>query len=157
MRRLLVVVVLMALHAGMAIAQSRLSPSQAQSAVVALSAWLESDHGDADEFAAVLRYGQSTVPSLAAALAAGPSAARRTRLRTALETGYAARTPVKASRDEYVRYYMDNFEAMYRIRAAQALAAIGGPAARDAIRQSLESEKREDVRATLKELLDQVK
>jgi len=56
-----------------------------------------------------------------------------------------------------VRYYMGNFEAMYRVRAAQALAAIGGPAARDAIRQSMEIEKREDVRATLKELLDEVK
>jgi hypothetical protein len=157
MRRLLAVVVLLALHADMAIAQTRLSPSQAQSAVIALSAWLESDHGDADELAALLRYGQSVVPSLAAALAAGPSAARRTRLRTALETGYMTRTSVAASREEYVRYYMGNFEAMYRIRAAQALAAIGGPAARDAMRQSLESEKREDVRAALKELLEQVK
>lgn len=157
MRYLPAVVFLVALHADVAVAQSRLSPSQAQSAVIALSAWLESDHGDPDDLAAVLTFGQAVVPSLAAALAAGPSAARRTRLRTALETGYTARKPGGASREEYVRYYMGNFEAMYRVRAAQALAAIGGPAARDAIRQSMEIEKREDVRATLKELLDEVK
>lgn len=157
MRRLLVVVFLVALHADMAIAQSRLSPSQAQSAVIALSAWLESDHGDADELAAVLKYGQSVVPSLAAALAAGPSAARRTRLRSALESSYSAAKPTAASQEQYVQHYMGNFEAMYRVRAAQALALIGGPTARDAIWQSMESEKRDDVRATLKELLGQVK
>jgi len=134
-----------------------LSPSQAQSAVFALSAWLESDHGDADELAAVLRFGQSVVPSLSAALSAGPSAARRTRLRNALETSYTAQKSASASREQYVQHYMGNFEALYRVRAAQALAALNGPAARDAIRRSMESEKREDVRATLKELLEQMK
>jgi hypothetical protein len=139
-----------------ALAQS-LSPSQAQSAVFALSAWLESDHGDAEELAAVLQLGQSALPSLSAALSAGPSAARRTRLRAALETSYAAQKSMSASREQYVQHYMGNFEAMYRVRAAQALAALGGPAARDAIRRSMESEKRDDVRATLRELLDQMK
>lgn len=139
-----------------ALAQS-LSPSQAQSAVFALSAWLESDHGDPDELAGVTKFGQSVVPSLSAALSTGPSAARRTRLRAALETSFTVQKSMSASREQYVQHYMGNFEAMYRVRAAQALAAIGGPAARDAIRQSVESEKREDVRTTLKELLDEVK
>jgi hypothetical protein len=135
------------------------------SAVGALAAWLESEHGEPAELAPILKYGQAVVASLSAALTEGPSPVRRERLRRSLETNYAAyrsamqdRSPWPVpTQEQYVGRYLDNFDAMYRIRAAQALAAIGGQQARDAIARSISAEERGEVRTLLQELLAEIK
>ena len=60
----------------------------------------------------------------------------------------------------YVKRDVDNFEAQYRARAAQALAAIGGTDARNALEGILakarrdELHLREDVRRAIQEYLN---
>jgi hypothetical protein len=52
---------------------------------------------------------------------------------------------------------MANFDALYRARAAQALSAIGGPAARNALEASVGKDQRDDLRAALRQALEKVK
>jgi HEAT repeat protein len=139
-------------------AQERLSRAQTEQAAYALHEWLEAEHYDPAELSAVTKYGESVVPSLTAALDKGPSPARRERLRRALEAEHGtlsgSRVPAKA---DFVKHYTSNFETLYRIRAAQALAAIGGPEARTAIEVAVGKAGREDLRAALQLVLKDVK
>ncbi len=162
-RLLLVIMCLGLTHA--AFADNRSTRLDDGSAVGALAAWLESEHGEPAELAPVLKYGQAVVASLSAALAEGPSPVRRERLRRSLEANYAAyrsamqdRSPWPVpTQEQYLGHYLDNFDAIYRVRAAQALAAIGGQQARDAIAKSISAEERAEVRTLLQELLTEIK
>lgn len=150
MKPLLLLMVAAVLPAGAMAQVERLSHAETERAVYALHEWLESDHYDAAELTPLIRYGQTVVPSLVAALNKGPSPARRERLRRELETEYRSlagpKVPPKA---EFVRHYLGNFETLYRIRAAQALAAIGGVESRKAIEAAVSGAGREDLRAAL--------
>jgi hypothetical protein len=95
---------------------------------------------------ALIRLGPVIVPSLAASLRGGPPPASRETLRAHLVDTYAElRTyslthPDNASdwsEEQYVRYFAENYVVQYQTRAARALAAIGGPEARAALRQAL--------------------
>lgn len=139
-----------------------LSSSHAQQAVSALATWLESEEFDASELTPLIRYGQAMVPSLVAALDAGPSPARRERARRSLAGGHerladlARKNPDRKappSQAEYVKHYLSNFDARYRMRAAEALAAIGGDAARKALELALSKAVRNDVRAVIQQSL----
>jgi hypothetical protein len=61
------------------------------------------------------------------------------------------------SQGEYVKQYSDNLEALYRVRAAQALVAIGGEKARRALEASLAQAHRPDVTEAIKYFLGTVK
>lgn len=133
-----------------------------EKATYALSAWLESEDSDLSELTALTRYGQSVVPSLAAALDAGPSPARRERLRRSLNLEYdELATQVRKdatrkipSREDYIAHYLGNFEALYRARAAQALGALGGQVARNALESALGKTTRSDVRTAIQRSLE---
>lgn len=141
------------------------SIKQTGQATRSLAKWLESDEFDPHRLAQVTRHGQLVVPSLIAALAQGPSPAKRELVRRSLEADYeplaqqASADPARRvrSRTDFVQYYMANFEALYRIRAAQALSAIGGPAARKALEASAAKAERDDVRTAIRQALDKIK
>jgi HEAT repeat protein len=141
------------------------SPDSAEHAMRAIAAWLEAEDFDADRLESLARLGPAVVPSLAAALRSGPSPARRELVRRALETEHGALAsnaradPERRvrSRDEFLRHYLSNFETRYRIRAAQALGAIGGPSARQALESALEAPVREELRDALRRALERIR
>lgn len=107
-----------------------------------LVAWLDCEDCGTEELAAVARHGDAVVPSLAAALARGPSPARLERLRHSLDAGYDHHARIAQdrpdlrpgwSKDRYAAFYVDAFTMAYRLRAARALAAVPGARARDAL------------------------
>lgn len=141
------------------------APEAAERAVREILAWLEAEDFDVERLASLARLGPVVVPSLVAALQSGPSAARRELVRRALEAEYEALAskarldPARRvrNRDEFLRHYLANFETLHRIRAAQALAAIGGPSARQALASALEKPVREDLRAALERALGRIR
>ena len=147
-----------------------LAPSQAQSAEAsqALGQWLASDCEDGD-LKALTRWREAVVSDLIAALNKGPAFEGRERVRQLAEESYdelveqAARKPerrIASSREVYVKRDVDNFDAQYRVRAAQALIAINTPEARKALESFLsqiqrdDPRTREDVRMTILALLN---
>jgi len=63
---------------------------------------------------------------------------------------------VTMSEDEYVRLYTANQTALYQIRAARALATIGGADARRALQEALQLPLRDDVKATVRDSLQKL-
>lgn len=145
------------LLAGPALAQpERLSVAETEEAVRALSKWFESEHGHPAELTPIVQLGEIVVPSLVAALEQGPSPTRRERLRRTLDADYAKfaeRVSKPPGKEAFVAHYMANFDAVYRARAARALAAIGGAQARRALQSELSKPMREDVRAAIERSL----
>jgi HEAT repeat protein len=156
-----------ALSPVMATAQvAPLNSTDAQQAVHALATWLESEEFDANELTPLIKYGQAIVPSLIAALDAGPSPSRRERARRSLAAGHerladlARKNPDRKappSQAEYVKHYLSNFDARYRMRAAEALAAIGGNEARKALEAALSKATRNDLRSALQHSLKEIR
>jgi hypothetical protein len=153
---------------GLAQAPSDTRPTAADTerAASALSAWYECQDCGAAELKAVTGYGERVVPSLAAALKDGPSPARRERLRDSLGAAYdqmaeqAQRYPERKlpeSRSDYIERYVGNVDAQYRIRAALALAKIGGGQARSALEAALGRSQRDDVRKAVERSLREIK
>lgn len=139
-----------------------LSPEQAVQARNQIMAWLECEECSEGELEAVVKLGNIAVPTLGATLKQGPSAASREELRQHLvdthqKLGEYARThpegKVSMSEDQYVKTYMDNYVALYGVRSAQALAAIGGAEANKHLQTALKYELRADVRAVVADSL----
>lgn len=138
---------------------------QTEQATRALATWLESDDFDPGRLEPLTRHGQRVVPSLIAALERGPSSAKREVVRRSLEADYdglaeRARSDQARrlrSKSQFIEHYQANFDALYRIRAAQALSAIGGPSARRALEGSLEKATRDDVRTAIRQALKEIK
>ena len=126
-----------------------LSTAQSERAARALSAWLEAEVFDPSELQPLIQYGQAVVPSLIVALDAEHDMLQE----------QARNTPGRKlpSKTDYVNHYTANFEALYRVRAAQALAAIGGAEARKALEAAAGKTGRDDVRSAIQESLKQFK
>jgi hypothetical protein len=109
-----------------------------------LYAWLQCEECVDGELAAVTALGKSwrtggaTVDSLSDDLLAGPSAERRNNVAQQFVSSFledsahadSAGTQLPVSSIEYAQYYQYNFVNLYRVRAAIALAEIGGAKAR---------------------------
>jgi hypothetical protein len=158
--------VLAAIFPAVAPAQPKdLGSAESEQAVRAIAAWLNSDDHDARRLAPLKKYGQAMVPSLIAALDAGPSSARREFARRSLETQYETLAAYSVSdskfrmrsKADFVQHYMGNFETLYRIRAAQALGAIGSSEARTALEAAAGKAGREDLRKELQRALKGIK
>lgn len=130
--------------------------------VETLTTWFECEECQEGELAAVTKYGERVVPTLTAVLNNGLSPATRENLRLVFEERYdtlaaRARTkenaPVRGTKAEFVGRYLSNFDAQYRVRAAQALAAIGGQSARSALETAAARGNRPDVAAEITRLL----
>lgn len=142
-----------------------LGSAESEHAVRALAAWLNSEDFDAGRLAPLKKYGQAVVPSLIAALDAGPSPARRELARRSLETQYVTLAKYSqsggkvqlGSKADFVQHYMGNLETLYRIRAAQALGAIGGSQARTALEAAAGKAGREDLRKEIQRALEGIK
>jgi len=141
-------------------APKALSPAEASAARHTIMAWLECEECEEGELEGVVRLGRVAVATLGATLNQGPSPASREELRLHLVDTYQklseyARSHPEATmsmaEDEYVRTYMDNYVALYRVRSAQALAAIGGPEARRHLQRASEQELRADVKSVVAE------
>ena len=146
-------------------APTSLSPDQAAEARRIIVAWLECEECESGELEAVVRLGKVAVPTLAATLRGGPSPASRERLRRHLVSTYGRlrkegethrEMSVAQSEEAYVKTYMDNYVALYQVRSAQALAAIGGDEARSALEAAGQAPLREDVAVAVKESLGKV-
>jgi hypothetical protein len=77
-------------------------------------------------------------------------------LRRTLDADYAKfaeRVSKPPSKEAFVAHYMGNVDAIYRARAARALAAIGGAQARTALQGVLSKPMREDLRAAIERSL----
>jgi hypothetical protein len=143
------------------------APSAGQSrADQVVTAWLQCDDCQAGELQAVVRLGQSVAPRLAGILNDGLPAATRDRLRRELEVRHDelaafgqrnAHARLASSKEDFVATNMSNFEAQYRVRAAQALAAIGGTNARQSLESALSKTERPDVRRVIEESMGKVK
>lgn len=163
LRRLAILAVLVATLPS-ALAQPKKDIKQSEQATRALATWLESDDFEPRRLAPVTKLGQLVVPSLAAALERGPSPAKRELVRRSVAADYEAldrgARPASArplrSKSDFTRHYLANFDALYRIRAAQALGAIGGPSARKALEGALPKAPRDDVRTVIEQVLKQV-
>jgi hypothetical protein len=125
--------------------------------------YLECEECTQGELQAVTQLGRQAVPTLVACLNKGPSQANRELLRQHLVTTYGqlksyAKTHPEAeislTEKEYVDTYMDNYVALYQARAATALAAIGGPAAKEALANALRAPIREDVKTSVRDSLN---
>lgn len=136
-----------------------LPPEVAAEVRQAVVAWLECEECEEGELEAVKKLGANAVPTLGATLERGPSAASRERARRHLEDSYGKiaeyvkKNPEEkfdVSREEYVKIYLDNYAANYRVRSAQALSAIGGEQARKHLADAAATRsQREDVRAAI--------
>jgi len=144
----------------------RLSKQNAEGAARALATWLECEECQSGELRAVTRFGEAIVPSLVAILNEGPSPATRELLRRELEGRYdklaefAQKNPdakVASTKEEFVAMYLRNFDAQHRVRAVQALGAIGGKQARAALEAAAGKAERDDVRTTVRQSLEKMK
>jgi hypothetical protein len=151
--------------AGAALAVALASPARGQTLPPAVLAWLECEECVDGELEAVVRLGQAALPGLVASLRDGPPRARaeayRRHLRKAypMLADYARRHPdvkVPMSEEEYVKTYLDNYTALYQVRAARALGAIGGDDSRRALEAALARPLREDVQWSVKKALDRL-
>lgn len=143
----------------------KLSPEEAAEARRTIVAWLECEECTDGELKAVVELGKVAVPSLVASLQKGPAPASLELVRRQLATNYKAlvkyarrhpeaKTPM--SEDTYVKTYLGNYIALYRIRSAMGLAEIGGPEATKALEEALAANYRDDVRSTVKESLQKL-
>lgn len=138
-------------------ASSRRTPDSASASVPQADtgrqqrlAWLqcvECSGGELDRVVALGRSSDSsaTVETLGQDLRGGPSPAYRANIRQQFDSAYTEDSldavedgdqPV-LTRAQYVQPLLDNFVNTYRVRAARALARIGGPAAKVALDSAL--------------------
>jgi hypothetical protein len=90
--------------------------------------------GELDSLTALGKLLPATVESLSTDLLAGPTAARISNIEQQLEAGFSEDTAYENSAGvtttitstDYIRLYSGNYVAVYRARAAVALARIGG-------------------------------
>jgi hypothetical protein len=140
-----------------------LKQSQAEKALRAATAWFQCNDCESGELRAVAQYGNSVVPTLVAVLKQGMPATQSTQQRRELAARYAdlleqSRKESKfemgsKSQEEFIERYNTGYDIQYQIRAAQALAAIGGAVARQELGGALRGAKHESVRSAIQQLL----
>ena len=141
---------------------SRMSRAETVKATQALAKWFDCDSCGEADLKAVTRHKQAVVPSLVATLNAGLSPANRQALHDSFGARYdeldaqGRKDPkfkMKSTKDEFIARYVDQYDALYRMRAAEALGAIGGANARAALKTALTNAKSADVRKAIQEAL----
>jgi len=142
-----------------------LTPEQSLEVRKAVVTWLECEECTDGELERLLRYGEVAVPTLGAVLERGPSPASLEKYRLHLESSYRnlveySRTheevKLEQSEDEYVKQYLENYQAHYAVRSAQALAKLGGVGARKILEVASKRKMREDVNAVVQDSLKAV-
>jgi hypothetical protein len=125
-------------------------------------AWIECEDECGPQLQAVVRLGPEATPLLIRTVTAGAPPERLQAMQEHLARTYEELTAygrvhpeaaLSMEQSDYVGLYLDNYDALYRIRSAQALTAIGDPQALGAIQEALRSAEREDVREALQQAL----
>jgi hypothetical protein len=141
-------------------AATELTPEQSLEVRKAVVSWLECEECTEGELEKLLRYGELAVPTLGAVLERGPSPASLERYRLHLESSYRnlieySRThdevKIDQSEEEYVKQYLENYQAHHAVRSAQALAKLGGVEARRILDAAGKRKMREDVSVVVRE------
>jgi len=147
-------------------AATELTPDQYLQVRKAVVTWLECEECTEGELDRLLRYGELAVPMLGAVLERGPSPASVERYRLHLESSYRklieySRThddvKIDQKEDEYVKQYLENYQAHYAVRSAQALAKLGGVDARRSLEAASKRKMREDVDQVVQDSLKSVR
>jgi hypothetical protein len=142
-----------------------LAPNAAAKARHSIVEWLECEECEDGELERVVELGAVATPTLAATLRQGPSEASRELVRRELANtyeqlaAYAADHPgteLPMDREQYISTYLDNYIALYQIRSAKALAAIGGDAAKRALEEGEMISARSDVREAIRQLRNSI-
>ena len=143
-------------------AAAELTPEQSLEVRRAVVTWLECEECTEGELERLVRYGEFAVPTLAATLERGPSPATLEKYRLHLESSYRnlieySRThdevKIEQTEEEYVKQYLENYQAHYAVRSAQALAKLGGSNARKILEVAAKRKMREDVNLVIQESL----
>jgi hypothetical protein len=142
-----------------------LPPAQAAQARRAIVNYFECEECTAGEAEAVVKLGRDALPTLAATLVEGPPqtklevyrrqlTARYRELKEYEQTHPGAKAP--GTEDRFVKAYLDSYVALYQVRAAAALGAIGGPESRRALEEAFQKPLRADVSKALKAALEKM-
>ena len=140
-------------------AQDAMAPERAEEARQALVEWFECEECEEGQLQAVVKHGPPVIPLLRSALLRGTAPATRELMRRSLAKRYDELvrfqkthpySKVGSSKEAFIATNIENLDARYQVRAAQALAAIGGAASRRALEEGLEAAKRSDVRESIK-------
>ena len=143
-------------------AATELTPEQSLELRKAVITWLECEECTDGELERLLKYGEAAVPTLAAVLDRGASPASLEKYRLHLESSYRnlveySRThdevKIEQGEDEYVKQYLENYQAHYAVRSAQALAKLGGAGARRSLEAASQRKMREDVNRVIQDSL----
>lgn len=144
-------------------AANRIALLQEQPTDDVIFAWIECEDECADELAAVVELGPDAVPILIAFLSEGPPSDRADSMIDHLTQSFAnlvrysethPEAAIELTEEQYVDVYLRNYIALYRIRSANALVAIGAPEASGAIDEALQAATRDDVRQVFTEALE---
>src|ERR1051325_1755203 len=136
-----------------------------ETARLALLNWLECEECSNGELAVVVHYGPLLIPMLQAATLSGPSPASEELLREAFGRRYDElrdyalvhpESPISGTREQFVAFNVSRAHVQYQLRAAQALALIGGPLARQTILDAIGRAERADLKAGLQAALAQM-
>ena len=139
------------------------TPEVSEAARTALVDWLECEECSENQLKGVLEYSELLQPMLVSSLRHGAAPTSKALYRHQLEqrydklVAYSQDHPnAKPTLDKkaFVELYLGNFDAQYRSRAAEALGAIGGDTAREALQQALGEKQREDVMQSIKTSLE---
>ena len=142
------------------------TPAQSVQARNAILHWMECGECHRGELEAVVRLRSIVVPSLIACLMDGPSQANKEIMRRHLVESYsrlkqyAIANPghaVTRSEAAYVEHYQAKYVARYQIRAAKALAKIGGTEAKRAIENVLRAPLQKGVAHAIQDSLKHFK
>jgi hypothetical protein len=148
-----------------ATAATELTPAQSLEVRRAVVTWLECEECSDGELERLARYGELAIPTLGAVLERGPSPATLEKYRLHLESSYRklveySRTheevKLDQSEDEYVKQYLENYQANFVVRAAQALAKLGGAEPRRLLEAASKRKLREDVNLVVQDSLKAV-
>jgi hypothetical protein len=125
-------------------------------------AWIECEDQCAGAMQAVVDLGAEATPLLMQIVTEGPPPERVEAMQQHLSRAYEelsayGRTHPEAAltieQADYLGLYLGNYTALYQIRSAQALVAIGDPQAAGVLQRALRSSERPDVRAAIQEAL----
>ncbi len=137
-------------------------PSEPQDVVLA---WIECEDECVDALQAVVELGPEATPLLMQIVTEGPPPGRLEAMRQHLTRAYEElaaygethpEAALTLGQAEYLGIYLGNYTALYQIRSAEALAAIGDPQATSVLQRALRSSERADVRAAIQDALRQL-
>lgn len=143
-------------------AATELPPEKSLEVRKAVVTWLECEECTDGELERLLRYGELAVPTLGAVLERGPSPASLEEYRLHLEASYRklveysrthSEVKIDQTEDEYVKQYLENYQAHHAVRSAQALAKLGGVEARRILEAASKRRMRDDVNLVVQDSL----